>query len=355
MYEINPKIAESVSLDEILEDFEFIALELPEGMQMSGIRKMKFHDGSIFTLDMTAGGGEQRIVVFDNDGTFKYAINRPGRGPGEYEFIYDFAFADEYLVICTTTHLLFNDISDGSFSHSIPNRFDDNWVQWIRFFDANYGVSVEARGRGNRSMNHFRFFSIETQSVVQEDVPFPSHAVLLNPTYRHFFDTPDGIKARPASSNIVYAVQRDSEDTFSVHKDYALDFGNLWIPESFLRTSFRNMDQIFREGLHQEYVYSADIFETSHILFVNYIFEQEDFAFLHDRRNGRQVDISGFTDNRIGLSMNPLTTHGDYLAGIIYPFELDEDDELDPQLRAIIEHQSDAGHPMVVLASLRLE
>jgi len=115
------------------------------------------------------------------------------------------------------------------------------------------------------------------------------------------------------------------------------------------------MGQIFREYLHKEYVYSADIFETSDILFVNYRFEQEDFAFLHDHRSGKQIDISEFTDNHSGFTMKPLTTHGDYLAGIIYPFELDAHDQLDPQLHAIIENQSDAGHPVVVLTSLRLD
>ena len=353
LYSIDPHLSELVSMDDILDDVAFIPLSLPNDIQLAVIQTMIFNDDRIYALEMTTSGSNPRVFAFDSMGNFEYVIDRFGRGPGEYEYIYAIAVSDNYLILSTTTHIIFNHLSDGTYSHSIQNRFDDNWVQWIHFFDDTVGVTSAGRGRANRSMNHVKFFDTETQTFTQEEVPFPSHAVMFNASHRHLFETPEGLKVRPLNSNIVYSITQDSEN-FIVEPDYGLDFGDLWVPESFLRTSFRNMDEIFTEGIHEVYIYDADIFETEDILYVSYRFEKERRGYMFDKTTDSTKFITDFTDNSIGFPLLPMTTHNNHIVGLVYPFDLEEE-PIHPELLEAINQNEDGGHPIIIKAKFKID
>ncbi len=350
VYQVDHNLVASVNLDDIIEDYSFIGLNLPDNLQFAGIQKVAIHNDVIYILDMIPGGERARILAFDIDGEFLYLINRPGRGPGEYEYVYDFTLTDDYLIMSTSNRIIFNHIEDGSHSHSITNRFDDNWVQWIYFFDNETGVTDAGRGRANQSMHHIHFFETENQTVFQEEVPFPSHAVMMGHSYHNLFKTPNGLHARPVNSRIVYSINQVDNREFDVSKAYAFDFGDLFVTENFLRTSFRNMNEIFTERIDKEFVHHFDVFETETNLFMSYLYQDQRFVYLHDFMSDKHLNIEHIESNTLGISLNPSTTWNNYIVSLVYPWTFGNTEEIHPDLAELLEKSNDEGHPTLVLA-----
>ncbi|MEX2602197.1 MAG: 6-bladed beta-propeller [Balneolaceae bacterium] len=105
-YRIDPGHAAGASLDEVITDIEFIALKLPDSLHLSVASKVVFRDSLFYILDRTPTGSESKIFAFDLNGDFRFVIDRPGEGPGEYDYIYDLALAGEMIALATSAHLL---------------------------------------------------------------------------------------------------------------------------------------------------------------------------------------------------------------------------------------------------------
>jgi len=73
-----------VKLSEISEDIKKVELETTKDFLIGHIVQVVCGDDRVFVLDAQAGS---RIHVFDLSGKFLFAINKRGRGPGEYLFI----------------------------------------------------------------------------------------------------------------------------------------------------------------------------------------------------------------------------------------------------------------------------
>jgi len=353
-YEINPLLSKSYVISDLISEYSFISLELPESDQIAGIRKAIFSDNHIYLLDMSPTGSQPQILAFDIDGKHKFTIKRTGRGPGEYEYIYDFDITDDHLIIVTPVNILFYDRKNGSYIKTHENRFDGTRFQWMYFFNDETGVAEASRGRANLSKHHLKFFDLQTTSVIYEAVPFPSHALLLSHSYRVLFETEQGLRSRPVNSNIVYSVEMNT-DSIAVRPKYLLDFDDLWIPESFLSTSFRHMDQIFTERQDQDYIHTVEVFEKADLLYITYEYGGNTYVYLYDKQINQAVNISEFKDNQISWPMKPITVFGEQIVGIVYPFEIqDEGLTIDPVLQEIIDKSGDDGQPVLIFARFDL-
>lgn len=354
-YTISPENVAEVQLDEVMRDYQFLRLETPDEVSIELVRKVTFRDDRIYLFDSHPSGSRAKISVFDSDGAFQYVIDKTGRGPGEYTEIHDFDLTDENIIVISTSQILYYERSSGNHVRTENNRFGNDRMQWARFFDDETGVFVAGRGRANRSMNHLKFFDTNTESILQEVIPFPSHAVQMTASQRFFFSTEEGLHTRPVNSNIVYRIESEV-DSFSVEPSYALDFGDLWVSESFLRTSFRNMDQIFTERIHEDFVHTADIFEVGDFLYIVYSYDGEDLAYLYDKETGRYKDVSKFGSNKIGWPFKPIATDADRIVGITFPFELRSDDsELSPELQQIVNDNDNDSNPILIFARFGLD
>ncbi|MCH8496077.1 MAG: 6-bladed beta-propeller [Balneolales bacterium] len=355
-YSISPLQATQISAQDVVADFKYIPLESPGTSFFLNIRKVIFRDSEIYILDMNPNGSRPKITVYDDSGKFRFAIDRPGRGPGEFEFIYDFVVTDDRIIIVTAARFLFFDRFTGEHMDTQFTNFTAEGIQWVHFFDNETGVFAAGRGRANQSKNHYKFFDLKTSSIIQESVPFSSAALILTSlNNRSFFETSEGLFSRPVNSNIVYKIDRD-EDSFVVEPQYMLDFGRLWVPESFLRTSFQNMNEIFNRGLHDEFVVSADIYETSSNLYVNYVYERDRFAYLFDKTSEKSANISEFVENEIGWPFRPVATQDDWIVGVVYPYDLQQNStNIDPTLQNILNNSDDDGNPILIFAKFELK
>lgn len=353
-YEISPLKATSHSIHEIVGDYKFVSLEIPDDLILENVRKVIFQDSKIYVLDTNSSGYRAKISVYDSSGSFEFAIDKSGRGPGEYELIHDFDLTDDNIVVIANANILYYDRSSGEHTSTVENNFDGDRIQWGKFFDDKSGVFAAGRGRANRSKNHLKFFETSSNSIFFEAVPFDSHAIIIGGSYRFLFETDQGLNARPVNSNIVYCIQ-NNQDSISVDQRYALDFEDLWIPESFLRTSFRNMGQIFDEGLYREYVHTVDLFETKKNLYATYTYDDDRFAYIYGKETDQYLNISKFTENEISWPIHPLTTHNEWIVGAIYPFEVEiRDAQVDPVLQEEIEKINNDGNPILVLVNFNL-
>ncbi|MCH8558676.1 MAG: 6-bladed beta-propeller [Balneolia bacterium] len=353
-YEVHTLDAEPVSIARLTSEVSYIPFILPDDVQLQGVRKVIFSDDRIYLLDMSATGSQSRIFVFDDAGNYVFSIDRHGRGPGEYEYIYDLGITEEHIIIVTQSNFLYFDRSDGNYLRTVRNRFDDTSVQWVHFFNDDLAVAEGGRGRANRSMHHIKYLDIPSNSIIHEAVPFPSHAIIIAHSYRVLFETEQGLRSRPVNSNVVYSIEMES-DSLAVEPLYRFEFGELWIPESFLRTSFRNMNEIFTERTHEQYIHTTDVFETDDILYVSYMYENESYVYIYDKQKELALNVSRFEDNHISWPMLPMTTSADWIAGVVYPFEIEDDHStLDPALQEILSNSNDDGDPILVLAKFSL-
>lgn len=351
---INPLQATQQSIQDVVNNYEFIPLEIPNDFTIEVVRKVILRDSNIYVLDTNRSGGRAKISVYDLSGSFQFVIDRSGRGPGEYERIHYFDVTDDKIIAISNARIIYYDRSTGEHINTIDNNFDGDRIQYAKFFDNTSGVFAGSRGRANRSKNHFKYFETDSNSIIDEAVPFPSHAVQMSGSYRFLFETDDGINARPVNSNIVYSIQ-NIQDSLSIEPRYALGFGDLWIPESFLRTSFQNMDQIFTEGLHREYVHTVDLFETNKIVYAAYTHNGDNFTYIYDKDTDQQINISEFVENEIGWPLQPLTTYNEWIVGVTYPFEVEsEGSDIDPTLQEIVDKSDNEGSPILVLVSFYL-
>ena len=353
-YEISPLQATQHSTHDVVSNYKFISLEIPDDLILENIRKVIFRDSKIYVLDTNSSGYRAKISVYDLSGSFEFSIDKSGRGPGEYELIHDFDLTDDNIVVIANANILYYDRSSGKHTNTVENNFDGDRIQWGKFFDNESGVFAAGRGRANRSKNHLKFFETSSNSIFYEAVPFDSHAIIIGGSYRFLFETDQGLYARPVNSNIVYSIQND-QDSITVDQGYALEFDDLWIPESFLRTSFRNMGQIFDEGLYKEYVHTVDLFETKKYLYATYTYDEDRFAYIYDKEIDQYLNISKLLENEIRWPMQPLTTYNEWIVGAIYPFEVEtKDSQIAPALQEEIVKINNDGNPILVLVNFNL-
>lgn len=168
------------------------------------------------------------------------------------------------------------------------------------------------------------------------------------------FETDQGLRSRPINSNIIYSIEARA-DSFAVIPEYLLDFGDLWVPESFLSTSFQNKDQIFTERLDQDYIHTVEVFENAEVLYVEYEYGGNSYVYIYDKQVDQALNISEFNDNHIGWLMKPITIFDEQIVGVVYPFEIQNEGlTIDPVLQEIIGVSGDEGQPVLVLARFDL-
>lgn len=78
---------ENISISNIFSGIEVIPLETKSESLIHSIKKIEYHNSCYYILDERA----QKIFCFDENGRFVFKIDSQGRGPGEYNFVTDFA------------------------------------------------------------------------------------------------------------------------------------------------------------------------------------------------------------------------------------------------------------------------
>ncbi len=115
------------SLDEIFgNQYKLTLLEFSESSMIGNINKIVKREGRYYVMHGNYAAGTE-ILVFDSEGNYMSKLSRVGRGPGEYDEIYDFEVhrnGDKTeLWICTLGKIMIYDCVDCSIIGEIPMPF----------------------------------------------------------------------------------------------------------------------------------------------------------------------------------------------------------------------------------------
>ncbi len=350
-YSVEPDKAGEYSLADLVTDVEYVELKLPQGTFLGALQKAIFADSSIYLLDVVQGSGISRILVLSNEGIYRFAIDKTGKGPGEYEFIYDFDVTEKFIVVSSADKFMFYDKDNGAFVQSF-NKPEECPFDNIVMLNEITVISDAGRTRYNRDKEQIRIWNVDEGEFVYEGVPFRDFALKLGNTSRYFFRLQDTVRAMPIYSKTVYSVVEE-QNKYSIEPAYTFDFGKYWIDANILANSYNERELFF--GSAEEYVHTVDVFETDEVIYVHYRLQNKDFAYLLDKATGRSLNISDFTDNDTGWIGSPITTDGDWIVNVITPFQLEESGIVpNKELEKMVVNYSDEGQPVLVKAKFQI-
>lgn len=90
--EVNERNETEKSLNDFIQDVQYIKLETTEESLLGYVTKLTITDDRIYVLDQFVS---KALFVFDKAGRFIYKIDRKGNGPGEYAIITDFCLDEK--------------------------------------------------------------------------------------------------------------------------------------------------------------------------------------------------------------------------------------------------------------------
>lgn len=80
-------------ISEVITSIDYLVLEDSDEAFLKGINNVRIHNGKIYIHDFR----QAKIVAFDMQGNFLFAINNKGEGPREYLFLNSFSVDNEHI------------------------------------------------------------------------------------------------------------------------------------------------------------------------------------------------------------------------------------------------------------------
>jgi len=345
-YSVQPDKASQQSLPSLVKDVKYVKLHLPDEEYLQEIKKVLVKDSSFYLFESSHTGKDPKIYSFDHSGSFNYVIDKPGRGPGEFEYVHDFDITGEFIVLSTQTELKFYDRRSGQYVRSIDKP--DLNIQNFAMLDGNTLVATPAnRTRHNRSKNQLKIYDLKRKEKIFEGIPFKNHTLSAGISYRHFFNLGDSTSVIPKYEQTVYRVLKENNQ-YSLKPAYRLDFGKYWINKELLAESYNNRGSFFDSV--GDYVYMVDIFETSEIIYTHYNLQGNNQTFIYDKKSEETLNIAGFTDNNIGWTGKPETVHENWIINLVTPFEIENGIQPNEQLKEFPDNSVEKGYPFLIFA-----
>ncbi|XOV92144.1 MAG: 6-bladed beta-propeller [Bacteroidota bacterium] len=352
-YKVDPGNATEANLSDLVAEVEYTRLKLPPEIFFSQTLKVIHHNDHFYFLDQLPRSTEAKIFCFDQSGNFKYVIDEMGHGPGEYTGIQDFDVTDEYVIIYAAQNgdFLFYNNESGQFVKSMDRANLSS--SSFSVLDGNTILMEAGRFEHNKPKTQLKVYDMEAKDVIYEDVPFNNPSLKMSHIYRYTFTARDTVSTLPMYSQIVYRAYKQ-DGSYLIKPAYELDFGDYWIPNHILANSYKNRNQFFDS--YKDFVNTAEVFETDHIIYAYYQLHGENHTFIHDRRTDKSLDVTSFNDNSIGWLGKPLATQGDWVVNLVAPFEI-EDAGIKPngQLKEILDQTTDEGQPILVKVKFKVE
>lgn len=307
--------AKNISFDPVI-DFEegklrmdayvdtLFMVRLSEDHLIAEITKMRVYDDRIFIFDERA----QTISVFDMEGNFLSAIDRKGKGPGEYVKIADFTLDLENESI-----LILDQFNRKILDYSFSGDFKDEtrYTTHARYLgalgDDRYVIYNDYNTRW-KGVSYNLFITDEEGEVESHMHPFDDKyrggdRVKFN--YITFHDTSD-FHFISHYDNYVYQINKDS-----TWAKYYFDFGRFNIPDDAIHDSFRALD---------DYAHNVcDFYETKDFFSFSYVYKRFRVIRYYDKVACEVISWKIIPDNIVYLFSNfPVSTrYGDYFVNYV--------------------------------------
>jgi len=190
-----------MSVFDLYSRVETIQLETPPDALIGSIRKIEYYDGFYYIIDVVT----QQIFCFDKDGSFIFKIDDQGKGPGEYNYISDFAIdRHNNRMIVLEPPLGRVLIFDLKGNHISTRRIDTGKVMGFnKVFPINDSILLIT----SITYEQLVFYCLEEDKVIHTDfeIPVPGSLNPVGPQY-YVYQFNGGTYALKALSREVYDI-----------------------------------------------------------------------------------------------------------------------------------------------------
>ncbi|MCH7410241.1 6-bladed beta-propeller [Belliella sp. DSM 111904] len=305
LLEINPSTAKHIMLSELFEDVEFIKLETKEDFLISQIEKIEYFNNMYFVLS----GGV--IFIFDQVGEIVSKIDNKGKGPEEYQTIWDM-----YIDRDNNTIELLDTPSAKILTYDFEGNLKDIWRhgliaesftkadsdKYLFYCGNNFNDKVSQKlviksKSNNKILNSF----IEIDKKHAKFLHFKNN--------RRFAHTSKSISIVEVFENVVYKYQNNE-----LSKKYSVDFGKNNISKEFLNQDFDNAMFFAKEARLNEFAFLIhSFFESDDYLFFAYEFgEKVQFVF-YNKIKGSILNVKGLSDDLFFYEKNEISEIREFL------------------------------------------
>lgn len=308
---VDPLDAKEVDIKSLVKDYSYLKLEIPDSLYFNNIGKILFDDDNIYMLDNS--DFQDQILSFDLEGNFNFHINKPGRGPGEFEFIYNFDITGNTVLLSTNTGLKFYDKETGAYVRTIPNS-RKILIQNFKLLDSSFLVVEIGRYMSNISKKQVKVLDMENDEIIFESVSFKSHALKGFHSYRHLYNFSDSLSVIPMYDQTIYRIFKDSSGV-NIKPAYEINFGEYWVSDDFLAASYKDRGTFFSDI--GDYISIFEAFETDKKMYIYYKYSGENYAFIYDKKDKVSKNIKLISNNELGWFGTPVATYENSIVNTI--------------------------------------
>lgn len=296
-----------ISIKSNVDKLELIPLETTEECLISDISKVLFFKNTFIISDNNLG----KILQFDNRGKFLRSFGSKGRGPLEFQRIWDIEIDHkngEIGVLCGSNPLTIKYYSisnDSAYSKTYDYTMGYHFIHLdentLLFYDSatefedGYTLMVADRS-GRINANYF---------------PNPhkvGHYTKPNQSFQQYGEVITFIRE---NHNVVYQITKDKH---TLSERYVIDFGKFTLPESQRDLFYTDFNEYQLSS--ENFVKGIDnVLETDDYVYFNFDFGNKFISAFFSKQK-EITDLGNSTDNWLdGILINPVTTiENDYVS-----------------------------------------
>jgi hypothetical protein len=303
-----------VSPSEILEQ-SFIKLETTDDCLLGYFDQIAFVKNRLLILY------QDKIIVFDKNGSYITQINRKGQGPGEYSSIESFFINEKDNLICLIagSKLLSFNLDNFQFISGIRMPFSSFYASFLP--DGN--IIWNNRGYLSKGVNNYFVKTDTSLNVIGSYLEKPFVSGYITGEQKTIYSLKEEIFAYTPFSPVIYKVSQDS-----VLPAFQLSIYERQFPSTQFLQDISADNAIYFGKLEQsDYVSHFLLEENENDMCLFYIAKEQRFVALYDKKNQKSYHYT-FDEFQNDLQTGNIFTYlapgkvGDYYVMPLIPSEL---------------------------------
>lgn len=346
-----------ISLDSLIEEVRYVALEEMEHSKIMGIEKIIMDDNLILVMDAEG----QKVVGFDFDGKYLFDIYKKGKGSQQYKYMeyvtYDY-LKKEVLVVDTRKYIWYDLKGNYLRSYESPYNFSDH----IALLENSNLAYYRDFGNADRSTNPADLNILDsTGNLISRFLPTTIQKINHRATYMNgqlFSNQRAGAIIVPTYSDKIFELS----NTTKLRLKYRIDYGINQLPKGYTSTVLTNTELDFKSVRKFEndnqwattfHVANADSF-----ICVSSRFQNKIYHTYFSKKTGSTINIEAGKMNKLdGAYFYHTTSYDDYFVSWVKPEVLKEalknNEVTNPETIAFIRKLDNGNNPVARFVKLK--
>jgi hypothetical protein len=330
---VDPTKSKQVSFDELVNDYQLIKLEKPEGIEWGQINIIKKYKDYIFLADRFQ---TKTITVFDMEGNFIKQLNRAGDSPGDYSNLSLFTFDPVNNALVVYSRMQGVNIYDfETLEIQKEISINERYFMGLEWIASNQYFAIKEY---NSSEEEGGFYVLGEDFSEQKELEIPNYNASIEISYPSTISRTD--------NDVLYNFSSDSS------KVYALSENNIEVKHQ-INFGNSNIDSKAVWNAMESDEFEKEVFENKKATFIQFFRESE---------NGLSFwFINGANEGQNNLAIYDKNTGASKVIRKIYDGEKDVTLDLYPkgilndQYVTILNPESDLADKLAVAKARKIE